>query len=93
MGVSWAWRACATALWLPREPCPRENNPPKQWCLISDLWCPTFARCAAGPRLLKMADRARPQNRWLRKPPASLQAGRRGATTGFAPPVTLGGCL
>ena len=26
--------------------------------------------------------------RWRRRPPASLQAGRRGATTGFAPPVT-----
>ena len=26
--------------------------------------------------------------RWRRRPPASLQAGWRGATTGFAPPVT-----
>ena len=28
---------------------------------------------------------------WRREPPASLQAGRRGATTGFAPPVTAQG--
>ena len=69
------------------EPCTRQDNPPKQRCLTSDFWCPTFARSAGGPLLLKMA--IGPKHKiWGRRPPASLQAGRRGATTGFAPPVT-----
>ena len=41
----------------------------------------------AGPVCSKW--RIEPKHKvWGRKPPASLQAGRRGATTGFAPPVT-----
>ena len=41
----------------------------------------------AGRFLHKMAIGPK-HERWRRRPPASLQAGRRGATTGFAPPVT-----
>ena len=41
----------------------------------------------AGPVCSKW--RIEPKHKiWRREPPASLQAGRRGATTGFAPPVT-----
>ena len=69
------------------EPCPRQDTPPKQQRVISDFVRPTFARSAGGPLLLKMA--VGPKHKtWGRRPPASLQAGRRGATTGFAPPVT-----
>ena len=41
----------------------------------------------AGRFLHKMAIGPKHET-WRRRPPASLQAGRRGATTGFAPPVT-----
>jgi len=41
----------------------------------------------AGRFLHKMAIGPK-HEKWRRRPPASLQAGRRGATTGFAPPVT-----
>ena len=41
----------------------------------------------AGRFLHKMAIGPK-HERWRRRPPASLQAGQRGATTGFAPPVT-----
>ena len=41
----------------------------------------------AGRFLHKMAIGPK-HERWRRRPPASLQAGRRGTTTGFAPPVT-----
>ena len=41
----------------------------------------------AGRFLHKMAIGPK-HERWRRRPPASLQAGRRGATTGFDPPVT-----
>ena len=40
----------------------------------------------AGRFLHKMAIGPK-HEKWRRRPPASLQAGRRGATTGFAPPV------
>ena len=66
---------------------PRPDNQPMKVSFTSDFVSALCARSAGGPLLLKMAIGPK-HERWRRRPPASLQAGRRGATTGFAPPVT-----
>ena len=78
-------------LWLKQgsarlEPPLRQYNRPEQRQRSPSCAAESFTRYPGVLRLLKMA--IGPKHKiWGRRPPASWQAGRRGATTGFAQPV------